>query len=274
MGAASNWRIKDKNNWFIHKVLRSEPPSAPSTPPPTLADILAREPPPLPSEPKYNPPVWIEIGPTNKGFAMLQKGGWSEGEALGAGARRRQASSASTEASYSGKGKGKAVAPEETEIRASRIGKQESRDDIAEVGKGQVNVIDLTLSDYTISSGEEEVESVKTEKFTEAYGEVGLATGEDSEDRSAHGHTALLTPIATALKLDRLGIGLKAKTEGPYKASVKRVTHNAAALAAHIKTAQEARKRREKFGRGHRGYERQKRKEEEKRRNLLAYMNT
>lgn len=269
---------KDKNNWFIQKVLRSEPPSTPSTPPPTLADILARESPPLPSEPKYTPPVWIEIGPSNKGFTMLQKSGWNEGEALGAGARRRSIQESASSigidgAPLTGKGKQKALMGEMAENRASRMVKQEPHDDFGDVKK-EVDAIDLTLSDSDSEASEEEAEDGKTEEPLETHLKTEVATSEASEDISTYGRKALLTPIATVLKLDRLGIGLKAKTEGPYKASVKRVTHNAVALAAHRRAAEEARRRREKFGRGRRGYERQKRREEDQRKNLLAYMNT
>jgi len=82
----------------------------------------------------------------------------------------------------------------------------------------------------------------------------------------------LLTPIATVLKSDRLGIGLKAKTLGLYKTSQKRVTHNAAALAAHVKAAEETRRRMKEHGRGRRGYEKQRRMEEERRKAMLAFL--
>jgi len=95
----------------------------------------------------------------------------------------------------------------------------------------------------------------------------------DIEDQS-YGRKALLTPIATVLKSDRLGIGLKAKTVGPYKASRKRITHNAEALAAHIKAAEELKKKKGEFGRGRRGFERQHRKDSMKRQMMLAYLNS
>jgi hypothetical protein len=41
------------------------------------------------------------------------------------------------------------------------------------------------------------------------------------------------------LKSDRLGVGPKAKMEGPYRSSVKRVTSNASALAAYLKAAED-----------------------------------
>jgi hypothetical protein len=88
-----------------------------------------------------------------------------------------------------------------------------------------------------------------------------------------HGGKALLTPLPTVLKSDRLGIGLKAKTFGPYKASQKRVTHNAAALAAHVKENEERKLFKQKVGRGSRGFARAEKRESEKRKGLLAYLN-
>jgi hypothetical protein len=68
---------RNKNNWFILRAIESEPSSGPSTPSPTptLADILARDPPPI--EGGYSPPVWLALGPSNKGFTMLQQRGTS-----------------------------------------------------------------------------------------------------------------------------------------------------------------------------------------------------
>ena len=77
----------DKNSWFISRALQSEPASTTSTPPPTLADILAREP-PIPKKP-MEPPVFLALGPSNRGWGMLQQKGWSEGEGLGANVARR-----------------------------------------------------------------------------------------------------------------------------------------------------------------------------------------
>ena len=54
--------------------------------------------------------------------------------------------------------------------------------------------------------------------------------------------TVLLSPLSTVLKSDRLGIGLKAKTEGPYRSSVKHVTPTAAALAAPAKVSEDLRR--------------------------------
>ena len=67
----------------------------------------------------------------------------------------------------------------------------------------------------------------------------------------------------TILKSDRLDIGLKAKTEGPYKQSKKRVTHNQAALASHIRAAEGMRRKRAEVGRGRRGFAKVRRREEQ-----------
>jgi len=66
------------------------------------------------------------------------------------------------------------------------------------------------------------------------------------------------------LKSDRLGIGLKAKTEGPYRTSVKRVTPDAAALAAHVKAAEDMRHTQRELGKGRRAFARAVRIERER----------
>ncbi|KII86744.1 hypothetical protein PLICRDRAFT_43403 [Plicaturopsis crispa FD-325 SS-3] len=80
---------RTKNNWFIMRAMASEPSTTPDIPPPTIADMLERDPPPLPDEAQFEPPVFLALGPSNKGFTMLQQSGWNEGEALGPHARRR-----------------------------------------------------------------------------------------------------------------------------------------------------------------------------------------
>lgn len=283
---------RNKNNWFIMNAIQSEPSPVSSATPSTLADMLARHPPPLPSEKKFSPPIFLEIGPSNKGFGMLQRAGWTEGEPLGPDVVRRKHA---TELLGDGdmiptepinpKGKSKsrqynvriALHQERVEV------KMENFDDVSELRS--VDVIDLTLSDSDSDSGESTPEGPgvgagATANQTNRYEHEAAAALELSDgapgghmtplDPSPYARKALLTPIATVLKSDRLGIGLKAKTVGPHKASQKRVTHNTAALAAHVKAAEESRKRQQVFGRGHKGFERQRRKDEEKRKALLA----
>ncbi len=187
---------------------------------------------------------------------MLQRGGWSEGEALGASAPRRTLTEKARE-----KRPARTILDDRelsirTEEREVAVG---TDDDIREVRK--VDVVDLTLSDSEEDEGVDDVEM-----------DISADGGqrEPSSTVSSHNPKALLTPIATVLKSDRLGIGLKAKTEGPYKASKKRVTHNQAALAAHTKENEEMRKRKALFGRGARSFARIAKAEAESRQRLLA----
>ena len=268
---------RDKNNWFILKAIESESPSpVPSTSAPSLADILARDPPPLPSEGRYTPPVWLEIGPSNRGFGILQRSGWNEGEPLGPGVIRRKAEDMlhDVEAVLSAnkrKGKPGSILSTPASRKETMEIKMENFDDVSELR--EIDVIDLTLSDS--DEGEASGSGVDVGNKLQNSGDILSPSLKDT----THGHNfstyerkALLTPIATVLKSDRLGIGLKAKTIGPYKASQKRVTHNAAALAAHVKAAAETRKRKNIFGRGHRGFEKQRRREEENRKAMTAYL--
>lgn len=231
-----------KNNWFISKALRSEPATKPSSPAPSLADLLARDPPPLPSEGRYVPPVWLHIGPSNRGFGMLQRSGWNEGEGLGAHVVRRVARA--------------------RDVDERALSSAEVEEDVA----GALNapeVIDLTLSG-----------SETSEDGWEDYGVIQSVQTQATEEASAsHTQRSLLTPLPTVLKADRLGIGLKAKTEGPYRQSKKRVTHSAAALAAHIRSAEEMRRHRALVGRGKRGFAKAHKIKEDRRKVMLAYLN-
>jgi hypothetical protein len=132
-----------RSDWFVSNVLSHSPsttsgPGSPAPgprPPPTLADMLARDPPPNKSQEAYTPPTWIMLPPSNRGFRMLQKSGWSEGEPLGPYFTRRQ-DAAQTEqqpvAGPSNLGKRKAV--EETRTTEIEV---EGYDDIVEIKKGR-----------------------------------------------------------------------------------------------------------------------------------------
>ncbi|KAJ6508700.1 hypothetical protein C8R45DRAFT_815682 [Mycena sanguinolenta] len=235
---------RSKNNWFILNAITSEGPAPSAGAPSTLADILAREPPPLPHEEKYKPPVFLALGPANKGFAMLHNSGWSEGEPLGPDfVRRPPARDTALQdmaATLGGKPKG-IVSPGE--------------------------IIDLTMSDS-------ESEESELEQDDERDKDIDNAPVSIDAQMEGSARKALITPISTVLKSDRLGIGLKAKTIGPYKQSQKRITHGAAALARHVKAAEALRMQKKLTGRGHRGFARQRKAEETHRRDLLAYMNS
>ncbi|KAI0731908.1 hypothetical protein C8Q72DRAFT_181712 [Fomitopsis betulina] len=248
-----------RDAWFITRALRSEPPTARPTPTYTLADILSRDPPPDPSGKSFSPPVFLHIGPSNRGYAMLEKSGWNEGEPLGPGVIRRPRQLEGPPPPRGTKReKGKAVVKEE-----EREVKLDPDGDITEVRK--VDVIDLTFSD-----AEDEPEDTKAVLSVE---DSPVSAFAETELASSHNPKALLTPLPTVLKSDRLGIGLKAKTVGPHKASKKRVTHNQAALAQHIRDTEEMQRMKALMGRGSRGFARLAKAEAESRRRLLANLN-
>ena len=277
-----------RSDWFISNVLSHSPsttsdPGSPAPgrrPPPTLADMLARDPPPNKLQDAYTPPTWIMLPPSNRGFRMLQKSGWSEGEPLGPYFTRRQDAVQIEQQPAAGPSNlGKRKVAQETRTTEIEV---EGYDDIVEIKRGQV--IDLTVSDdaESVSSSDEKVSDDDVMELDDEIPQSLDLPSENSNPASArpsppqgegHGGKALLTPLPTVLKSDRLGIGLKAKTVGPYKASQKRVTHNAAALAAHVKANEERRLLKQKVGRGSRGFARTEKSESEKRKNLLAYLN-
>jgi hypothetical protein len=127
------------------------------------------------------------------------------------------------------------------------------------------DIIDLTQSD---SESEDGFELLHQSPFIPLPSVSSAYKATDS-----HSQKSLLTPIPTILKSDRLGIGLKAKTEGPYKQSRKRVTHNQAALASHIRAAEELRRKKAEVGRGRRGFAKVRKREEKERKQMLAYLN-
>ena len=276
---------RPRSDWFISNVI-SHPPSTTSGPNspapgprslPTLADMLARDPPPNKLQEAYTPPTWIVLPPSNRGFQMLQKSGWSEGEPLGPYFTRKRGVAQTEQQPVAGPSNlGKKAAQK---IRTTEIA-IEGYDDIVEIKKEQV--IDLTVSDdgEYVSSSDEEISGEDAMGLDDEISHN--LPSENSNPASArpspprgegHGGKALLTPLPTVLKSDRLGIGLKAKTVGPYKASQKRVTHNAAALAAHVKANEERKLFKQKVGRGSRGFARAEKSESERRKNLLAYLN-
>ena len=276
--------LRRRHDWFISRAI-SQRASAPATPHPitssnnnTLADLLSRNP-PTAAQP-LRPPVFLHLGPSNKGWVMLQNLGWSEGEGLGNSAHRSSGSSDAQQHPMKHlaiKQKGKAgrsssiitpSPPEETiMMRTSEVLLDH---DIVEVRK--VPVIDLTLSDTDHEDGyEDEEEGDDNDRNNDNNGNTSPSPKYRPSDPRAE-PTVLLTPLPTVLKSDRLGIGLKAKTEGPYRSSVKRVTPNAAALAAHTKASEDLRRKQHRFGKGRRAYTRTERLEREHRQKMMAYL--
>lgn len=235
---------------------------------------------------------------------MLQKSGWNEGEALGPYAARVKVKEAGDVGSILGEekaekreGKQREVKVEYIEVPATRKRVRED-DEVTEVRK--VETIDLTLdSDDESESDSDEVKEEPRIDGTQLAGDVKAQEVEDDDaldtSRDGHGGTALLTPISTILKSDKLGIGLKPKltssasSKGAYRVPVLkdtrrnqvqagasrgfRVTSTQGVLDELRRREKEERERRE-FGKGRRGKERKRRKEEQERKGLLAYMNT
>ncbi|KIY61501.1 hypothetical protein CYLTODRAFT_362819 [Cylindrobasidium torrendii FP15055 ss-10] len=224
--------------WFIRNAVKSVPQQHPTASTSTLAEILHREPPPKPTDAPFQPPVFLHIGPSNVGFSMLEKYGWNEGEALGPDVRRR-----------------KRILLDDEALNRKRKSNT--------ISEELVEVVDLT------ADSEDESDELQ-------WADTGVKLEDTSAllpDEGSSGRTALVRPIPTFLKTDRLGIGLKAKTTGPYKESRKHITHTAEAIAAHRQSVDEQRRRKMKFGKGKRGLAREHDQERLARQRLLAYMN-
>lgn len=298
----SRRRYRGGHDWFISRAI-SQSQSASASPSPqsssSLADILSRY---GPSTEPIRPPVFLHLGPSNKGWAMLQNQGWSEGEGLGAGSKSNDAH-AKKETLQTEKEKGKKrmwfdsqspsapapMLPTSTSLSLSQEratkGEQEEEilidddddDPIVEIRKkAHVPMIDLTQSDTESDDSDDTINENDDDDELNLRAPPTPSTTHTEKTASSDDpratQTALLTPLPTVLKSDRLGIGLKAKTEGPYHSSVKRVTHNAAALAAHVKAAEDRRRTQRLLGKGHRAFARADRLERERRQHLMAYL--
>jgi hypothetical protein len=221
---------------------------------------------------------------------MLQNQGWSEGEALGAGRTILSSNDAHAKETKRRRTRPDFLSPSEpmlpTEPSQERPTKEEEEeilidddddDPIIEVRKkAQVPMIDLTQSD-TEDEAEDDEDEDNRDTVNENNNDAvdSPAPAPDSASTSDHDHdprgkqTALLTPLPTILKSDRLGIGLKAKTEGPYRSSVKR---RDAARSANAAAVAEDMRRRLLLGKGHRAFARAERLERERRQNMMAYL--
>ncbi|CEL62585.1 hypothetical protein RSOLAG1IB_04941 [Rhizoctonia solani AG-1 IB] len=186
-----------KNDWFIHRALSNLPKDDAPVQNASLADMLQQAPPSL--ENPIQPPVFLHLGPNNRGWGMLQRHGWEEGRPLGLGS--------------------------------------------APVTPG--GSIPSTPSHELLTPS------------SQTDGQDQLA--ESDEVTQASSRTALITPLRTTLKVDKRGIGPRSKSM-PKPA----VTHS----LSDIRLAAE-RARRERDGRGKRGFARTARREAEERSQLF-----
>lgn len=247
-----------KINWFSSMPLQSDNVTSSSS---SIPDLLERDPPPLPSEPAFMPPVFLFIGPSNIGFNMLQRKGWEEGEGLGSGRIERKGKR--------GLGMNKVLKDVFHEHADSKPFSSLSN---SRKQRGKQHVIDLTVEDGT----NEIVDLTLSDDDDSDIDIQGMDHVNDSIPNSAasehHGIT-LLTPIATTLKADKLGIGLKSRRRRAAKD--RAITHSPSAIAAHIHASKKNRQLfKKRFGRGSRGFAHAKKKEESDRINLLAYLNS
>ncbi|KAH8825337.1 hypothetical protein DL96DRAFT_177834 [Flagelloscypha sp. PMI_526] len=238
---------RSSDPWFIRSLAHAIPPKVTPAVTSSMDDILDRNPPPLPGEDPIQPRVWLAIGPSNKGFGLLSRQGWNEGEALGPGVSREHTSYPSS----------RNASPSRT-VEVS----YGSDDEVKELRS--VEIVDLTND--SLSSGDEtdDDDDLKIPPLPRR-----LAPDVDSD-----GRTALVVPLPIRLKSDKLGIGLKAKTTGPYNASKARITPTSAALRAHIQASENLRRQKKRHGRGQRGFARKNKLESTRRQDLMAYMNT
>ncbi|KAB5595889.1 hypothetical protein CTheo_653 [Ceratobasidium theobromae] len=192
-----------KNNWFISRALSNLPADAAPARSSSLADMLEQAPPSL--EKPVQPPVFLHLGPNNRGWGMLRRHGWEEGQPLGLGS-----------------------AP------------------VTPIGSGP-----STPGEHSTPTAESQ-------------------TGDDTppanviEEHQGSSRTALITPIRTTLKVDKRGIGPSSKSM-PRPA----ITHS----LSDIRIAAE-RARRERDGRGKRGFARAARRETEERSRLFQELNS
>ncbi|KAF8713153.1 hypothetical protein RHS03_00923, partial [Rhizoctonia solani] len=187
----------NKNDWFIHRALSNVPKDAGPVQKSSLADMLQQAPPCL--ENPVQPPVFLHLGPNNRGWGMLQRHGWEEGRPLGLGS-----------------------AP-----------------------------VTPSASIPSTPSHEPSTPASQTDDQ-----EQSVEHGDPTQTTS---RTALIAPLRTTLKVDKRGIGPRSKST-PKPA----VTHS----LSDIRMAAE-RARRERDGRGKRGFARTARREAEERSQLF-----
>ena len=261
---ASTSHAAHTTNWF--KPLVPDLQNTPTAD--SLAEMLKRDPPD--SQNPLIPPVHYALGPQNRGYEMLTKGGWEEGQPLGPTSKRTQRpSSEATSSSYMKK--------EKWATLTGDMPKLVLRDE----HDGSTLLVDITNAE---EDDEEESETSDEEENNGLFSaddptqeETGMIVDARQDGRSQD--KAILTPIPVVLKNDRTGLGLTKKK--------RLVTHSSLALRHHIQQgklerrnhATEARQMerdymRGMYGRGKRAYARKAAAEQEKRKRIRELMNS
>jgi hypothetical protein len=215
-------------------------PSAPATkpiPPPTssLASLLSLPP---PGQTAYEPPTHFHIKPNNKGYQLLEKGGWSGVGGLGRPEGWKEVQKVKQEDSIG------VVKREEGEVGR---GASSSSDSIVRAGKKREEPIDVdAIIDLTEGDEDEEDDDDQQDPcraIPSRFGEQQLVTADILSK------TALppmigpgrVAPVATYLKHDLSGIGhiphrsyssLRPAPVGGAPERKKKVTHTLADIKA------------------------------------------
>ncbi|KAF8606817.1 hypothetical protein BDV93DRAFT_520439 [Ceratobasidium sp. AG-I] len=182
-----------KNDWFIRRALSNVSADTQPVPKSSLADMLEQSPPSL--EDPLRPPIFLHLGPSNRGWGMLQRHGWEEGQPLG-------------------------------------------------------------LGNLPNAPSPHDQPAVQTSSQSDISAE---STPANDDNLAASSRTALVTPLRTTLKVDKRGIAPRSKTT-----SKPAVTHTFHEIRIAAEKA-----RRERDGRGKRGFARTAKREAEERSRLL-----
>ncbi|KAG8993026.1 hypothetical protein FRB90_000810 [Tulasnella sp. 427] len=150
----------------------------------SIPDMLARAPPPLPSDTPFVPPTFTVLGPANKGYTLLERHGWREGDTLGPMNR-----------STGNRGGIGFVAKQEQD--EDDMPKRATRGDTNSANASGDDVADLTLED-----GSDSGDDAPTLSTSNALPSSYLPSGR-----------ALLTPLPTVLRADNAGVGSKKGTK-------------------------------------------------------------
>lgn len=248
----------------------------------TLADMIRRDP-PNPHRP-HVPPVHYALGPENRGYDMLSRGGWQEGQPLGPLGQHDSKRSLGHLASTSTR----STPEKEEKIKFRSLPGAMPKLVVPKEGGIGVNLVSLTRPEECEESSEEEFEDGEdilmpgssNIRFSSAPADDrnGEQEGSYIENHSSTSQKGpILTPIPVALKHNRQGIGMSKKR--------RLVTHSSLAMLHHEREGEVARRhhkselrrierdhRQGKYGTGKRAYARMAKEEEAKRQRLLDYM--
>lgn len=277
-------KIHERPNWF--KSIPNPNAAANNTEKATLADMLRRDP-PNPAKPMI-PPVYYAIGPTNRGYEMLSRGGWKEGQPLG---RRRGIGSRPDEGT---KVRSPSPSSSSEEEKWEKLGGPMPKL-LRPTGTGnKFDVIDLTKEDEDEDEDKEPKYDENGKLFSALHASdaptpftppnslvsrerMPSQDGDEDESDTLEQDKPLLTPVAVALKNDRTGLGHTKKR--------RLVTHSSLAIHHHIQQGRTERRhqvselrrmerehRRSEYGRGKRAYARMAKEEALKRKRMMEYM--